>query len=104
MIESLTPSEVGSLIITAVQDLKDESEVTSSDPVTESTILFGREGIFDSLGLVSLIVDVEQRIEDRGISITLGDERAVSQRRSPFRTVQSLTDYVCQLVKEQGYV
>ncbi len=96
--------DVVALIITTVEDLKDESEVTSHDPVTESTVLFGREGIFDSLGLVSLIVDVEQKIEDLGISITLGDERAVSQKHSPFRTVQSLADYVCQLIDEQQHV
>lgn len=96
--------DVVALIITTVEDLKDEREVTSHDPVTESTVLFGREGIFDSLGLVSLIVDVEQKIEDLGISITLGDERAVSQKHSPFRTVQSLADHVCLLIDEQGHV
>lgn len=96
--------DVVSLIIAAVDDLKDERELTSSDPVTESTVLFGREGIFDSLGLVSLIVDVEQKIDDLGTSITLGDERAVSQKYSPFRTVQSLADYVCQLIEEQQHV
>jgi acyl carrier protein len=93
--------DVVSLIIATVEELKDEREVTSHDPVTESTVLFGRGGIFDSLGLVSLIVDVEQQIEDRGISIILGDERAVSQKRSPFRTVQSLADYAYQLIEEQ---
>jgi acyl carrier protein len=96
--------DVVSLIIAAVEDLKDEREVSLPDPVNESTVLFGREGIFDSLGLVSLIVDVEQQIEDHGVSITLGDERAVSQKHSPFRTVRSLTDYICQLIDEQQHV
>ena len=91
------------LIIASVEELKDQSEVALRDPVTESTVLFGREGVFDSLGLVSLIVDVEQKIEDLGISIILGDERAVSQKRSPFRTVQSLADYACQLIQEQQH-
>ena len=96
--------DVVSLIIATVEELKDEREVASHNRVTESTVLFGREGIFDSLGLVSLIVDVEQKIEDFGISIILGDERAVSQKRSPFRTVQSLADYVCRLIDEQQHV
>lgn len=96
--------DVISLIIATVEDLKEEREAASPDPVTESTVLFGQEGIFDSLGLVSLIVDVEQQIEDHGTSITLGDERAVSQKHSPFRTVQSLADYTCQLIDEQQHV
>jgi len=97
-------SAVVSLVIATVEDLKVEGEVVPHDSVTESTVLFGREGIFDSLGLVSLIVDVEQRLEDRGVSVILGDERAVSQKHSPFRTVQSLADYVCQLIDEQQHV
>lgn len=90
-----------SLIIATVQDLKDLKKSSSNDLVTQSTVLFGGEGLFDSLGLVTLIVDVEQKLEDLGVSITLGDERAVSQKQSPFRTVQSLTDYICQLIDEQ---
>jgi acyl carrier protein len=100
----MNKSDVVSLIIAAVEDLNDEREVASHDPITESTVLFGREGLFDSLGLVSLIVDVEQQLEDYDLSITLGDERAVSQKHSPFRTVQSLADYVCQLIDEQQHV
>lgn len=100
----MTKDEILSLITAVVEDLKDEREVASRDSINESMVLFGREGIFDSLGLVSLLVDVEQKIEDLGIPITLGDERAVSQKHSPFRTVQSLADYVCQLIEEQQHV
>ena len=99
----MTKKEILSLIIASVEDLKEDREMGSHSSVDESTVLFGREGIFDSLGLVSLIVDVEQKIEDLGISIILGDERAVSQKRSPFRTVQSLADYACQLIQEQQH-
>ena len=35
--------------------------------------------------------------EELGIAVTLADERAMSQTRSPFRTVQSLTDYIMTL-------
>jgi acyl carrier protein len=96
--------DVVALIITAAEDLRQERKIASHDPIAESTVLFGRNGIFDSLGLVSLIVDVEQRIEDHGISIILGDERAVSQKHSPFRTVQSLAEYICKLIGEQQHV
>jgi hypothetical protein len=34
----------------------------------------------------------------------LGDERAVSQKHSPFRTVQSLAEYICKLIDEQQHV
>ena len=65
--------------------------------------LFGSGGPLDSLGLVNLIVAVEQAIEDQlGISIVLADERAMSQRSSPFRTARSLAEYVRGRLEEAG--
>jgi acyl carrier protein len=67
------------------------------------TPLLGREGVVDSLGLVSVIVSVEQSLEDElGISVSLADERAFSQRTSPFRTVGSLAAYAEALVAGGG--
>lgn len=64
----------------------------------ENAPLFGREGVLDSLGLVSFIVAVEQALDDSlGLAVTLADERAVSQRASPFRTIGTLADYVVAL-------
>jgi len=63
--------------------------------------LFGRDGVLDSLGLVSFVVAVEQAIESElGITLTLADEKAMSQKHSPFRTVGALADYVENLMKE----
>ena len=55
----------------------------------------------DSLALVSLIADLEARIEmDFGRSVVLADERALSQVRSPYRTVDSLAAYIETLLNE----
>ncbi len=61
------------------------------------TQLFGDQGKLDSLGLVSLIVSLEQHVADEfGLAVTLADEKAVSRKSSPFRTVETLTDYVIE--------
>src|SRR5450759_3020573 len=61
----------------------------------EETVLFGPDAGLDSLGLVSLILDVEAAVNEReGTELVLADERAVSRHRNPFRTVRSLADYV----------
>lgn len=66
------------------------------------TVLFGRDGLLDSVALVSFILDLEEAIRAAcGVSITLADERAMSQSRSPFRRVSSLADYAAQLIAEQ---
>ena len=70
--------------------------------INENSVIYGDNSQLDSLALVSLIVAVEQNIEDEfGISITLADERAMSLKNSPFRSVRSLADYVETILKEK---
>ena len=66
------------------------------------TELFGRSGHLDSLGLVGLIVAVEETVLsefDRGV--TLADEKAMSRKSSPFRSIGSLVDYIGELFEEK---
>jgi acyl carrier protein len=73
-----------------------------SADVDESTVIFGKNGAFDSMQLVQLLIEVEQRVNERyHTAITLADDRAMSQERSPFRRIGSLADYVSMLIGEQ---
>ena len=68
----------------------------------KNTVLFGKDGQLDSLGLVNLLVIIEQNIEDEfDVSITIADEKAMSQKYSPFRTLGSLVDYIEMLLEEK---
>ena len=81
------------LIIEMAQEIL-EAEGESGVDLTADTRLFGDEGVLDSMGLVSLIVAVEQEIEDRhGVAVALADEKALSQSRSPYRTIGTLAEY-----------
>jgi acyl carrier protein len=63
--------------------------------------LYGREGVLDSLGLVTFVVAVEEAIEDQlNASIVLADEKAMSQHSSPFLTIGSLAAYADKLIEE----
>src|SRR5580765_7700890 len=60
-------------------------------PLAGSTVLLGAGGAVDSLGLVRLVLTVERQIrDDFGVGISLTDEKAMSQRNSPFRSIDSL--------------
>jgi acyl carrier protein len=92
-------------ILTSLRDIIEENNEDSEidvNELNESTQLIGKNAILDSLTLVSLIVDVEQKVNDQyNLTITVADERAMSQEKSPFRTIRTLADYVNMLVKEQ---
>jgi hypothetical protein len=62
--------------------------------------LFGSGSPLDSLGLVALVIDIEEAFADRGIALSLTDERAMSQHRNPFRTVCVLTAHISTLLAE----
>jgi D-alanine--poly(phosphoribitol) ligase subunit 2 len=104
----MTPSteeEALRLVYRAIDELNLELPPDRRLEKSPGTTLFGRDGRLDSLGLVRLIVGVEQVIEDElSISVTLADERAVSQRSSPFRTVASLAAYVRERLEDRARV
>lgn len=89
---------IGLITETLKQFLPPEQEPAAVD---ENTRLIGGNSLLDSAALVSLIIEVEQQLDDRyGVAITIADDRALSQQRSPFRTVSSLADYILQLCGE----
>jgi acyl carrier protein len=63
------------------------------------TRLLGSQSVLDSMRLVTLIVTIEREVEDAfGVTLTLADERALSMKASPFRSIQSLADYIGILI------
>ena len=98
-------SQVAQLVMSSLQELltTQDGDAPAAAAIGEDTRLVGREAVLDSMGLVNLIVDVEQRLEaECGLVVILADERAMSQQSSPFRSVQTLTDYICGLAQRQG--
>ena len=93
--------KIADIVLTTLRDALSIGDNQHIEPLDESTPLLGRRSDLDSVGLVRLIVDLEQRLEQEYyVSVTLADERAMSQRVSPFRDVRSLTDYICMLIEE----
>jgi len=92
------------LIIANVQELLAESDEQfngAEGDLNEATRLIGQQGVLTSLELVTLLFNVEQTISDElNTAITLADERAMSQEKSPFRTIGSLAQYVNTLLTE----
>ncbi|SVA52235.1 uncharacterized protein METZ01_LOCUS105089 [marine metagenome] len=88
-------------IYNSIDELNEQLPQEQQLGQSTKTVLFGKDGKLDSLGLVTLLVIIEQNIEDEfDVSITIADERAMSQKRSPFRTIGTLADYIDMLLRE----
>jgi acyl carrier protein len=88
------------IVIAALKEAVDQNGGDASKVNGETTIV-GPDAVIDSIGVVSLIVDVEQRLEmDHQISVTLANDRAMSQKNSPFRTPTVLADHILATMSE----
>lgn len=88
------------LIMQQIDELNEQLDHKVTVDAGEDAGLYGLGGVLDSLGLVTLIVAVEQVIEDElGETISLADEKAMSQKNSPFRTIGTLADYIVKLIQ-----
>jgi len=76
-------------------------EIGASADVTPMTAVYGRESPLDSTQLVSFVVDIEEELhENLGVEISLVNEQAFSQSRSPFRDVAVLCHHIETLIGE----
>ena len=62
--------------------------------VSPDARLFGNGGQLDCMGLVALIIDIEEALRAAGYNIILTNERAMSRAQSPFKDVPSLVAYI----------
>jgi len=84
-----------------IRSLIETDPETFDNSLNDDTPIFGTKGNLDSLGLVSFLVNLEQYIEDKyGIPITIADEKAMSLKNSPFRTINTLSEYLNGIINE----
>lgn len=78
---------------TKVQDLKLAQAADIS--------LLGPEGYLESIQLVTFLIELEEIIKDqRGHEIRIISDRAMSQQKSPFRNLDTLADFIIELIQE----
>jgi hypothetical protein len=87
----------------AIERLNETMPPDRRVPKDPDARLGGVGGHLDSLGLVNLIVETEQVIEERfGRYVNLGDERSASQAQNPLGSVSSLASYIRACLDGRG--
>jgi acyl carrier protein len=91
------------MIISATRELATEQGIEIDNALDAGTRLFGEGGLLDSMALVSLVIAVEQAMEEKyNVGVALADEKALSQRSSPYRTIGTLAAYAAQELAARG--
>jgi len=99
MENKITREEILKLTLNTLETYCVENGILVNLSQGEELKLFGGDSLLDSLGLVSLIVSIEEAIEDQfNTSIILADEKAMSRRTSPFSRVSYLVEYILELI------
>jgi acyl carrier protein len=89
------------LVLSTLVEMGEDDDNEALINAHEKTKIFGTNGVLDSVGIVFLITELEEKIsDDFNCDITLADEKAMSQVTSPFRNVETLAKYIEQLVTE----
>lgn len=93
--------KIYSIIIDAIEEVNQLTDKKINLSSGLKTYLYGSKGI-DSFSLVNLIVAIEERIETNfEKTIVLANEKAFSQKNSPFLTVESLVNFIELLLNEK---
>lgn len=98
----MTKAQLEHLVLDAIRQANLARDSAVQLDVSPTATVFGAGSPLDSLGLVSLAIDIEDLCRQAGHEVSLSDERAVSQTRSPFRTVPTLVDYLSTLINGPG--
>jgi acyl carrier protein len=95
-------AEITNLIFAGLKSIIEEDENMDSVPALDAgTRLIGDNAVVESIGLVNLISDLEEVLDDEyGYVITIADERAMSREKSPFLDVGALSAYIGELIDE----
>lgn len=64
--------------------------------------LYGAGGKLESLDFVTLIMEVEEKINaEFDTDITIADENLLSKQKSPFSTLRTLIEYLEEILKQE---
>lgn len=94
---------VSKAVFSAVDELNKQLPAGVSVEKSLDAPLYGAGGKLESLDFVTLIMEVEEKINaEFGTTITIADENLLSKAKSPFSTLQTLIEYLEEMLKEQA--
>ena len=100
----MAPDErISKAVFSAVDELNTQLPAGVSVEKSLDAPLYGARGKLESLDFVTLIMEVEEKINaEFGTDITIADENLLSKAKSPFSTLRTLIEYLEESLKQPG--
>ena len=89
------------ILKSSIEELNEQLDSEQQVQFNEETRFIGSKACIDSITFVTLITIIEELIEDEfEKTVHLVNEKAFSSKNSPFYSIETLTTYIEELVKE----
>ncbi len=96
----MTRDKVEEIVTGVLREIM-EAQGIAAVAITADTPLIGSASALDSMAFVMVTAGIEQRLSEQSdLAVTIVNEKAMSMRNSPFRTVGTLSEYVLTLAQE----
>lgn len=102
MTASVQLNRIQTIVLDAIRNANLAREQSEQLEVSADAPLFGPDSPLDSLGLLALLMDIEDSLLADGYDVMLSTEHAMSQTKSPFSDVPALVAYIEQLLLEKA--
>jgi len=91
---------VSEFLLDSLKEFQQRQEIPEDSILDHDTLLMGDGGVIDSRSLVELLIGLEEFLEEQfSADFNWTTDRAMSAKRSPFRTLKSLAEFA---VSEAG--
>jgi acyl carrier protein len=94
--------KIQEIILDSIKEFNEEKGKDEALEISKDTILLDKQGKLDSLDFVTLIVIIESNIFNKlDKNTTIVSEKAFSKKYSPFKDVESLTEFIAELLESE---
>ena len=96
---------ISKAVYAAVDDLNQQLPKGVQIEKSLDAPLYGASGKLESLDFVTLIMEVEEKINaEFGTDITIADDNLLSKEKSPFSSLRTLIEYLHELLGKERAV
>ena len=97
--------KIQEIILESLKEFNKEKDKDEALEISKDTILLDVDGKLDSLDFVTLIVIIEDNIFNKlGKNITIVSEKAFSKEYSPFKNVNTMTEFIAELMETEEWL